>query len=257
MRLSTLTLAALLSATALAAHAQTPADPLHVYGPGGPAPAMREAAKAYEARTGRAVAVVAGPTPQWLDQAKADGDLIFSGSETMMTDFVSALEGRIRAEAVEPLYLRTASILVRPGNPNGVGGLEDLFQPGRRVLVVNGAGQNGLWEDMAGRTGDIAKVRALRRNIVVYARNSAEARQAWIDDPTLDAWIIWGIWQVANPDLADVVEVEEPYRIYRDAGAVVTETGRQDADAQPFLEFLKSDEGAAIFARWGWRTGQP
>ena len=146
---------------------------------------------------------------------------------------------------------------MRPGNPNGVGGLEDLFQPGRRVLVVNGAGQNGLWEDMAGRTGDIAKVRALRRNIVVYARNSAEARQAWIDDPTLDAWIIWGIWQVANPDLADVVEVEEPYRIYRDAGAVVTETGRQDADAQPFLEFLKSDEGAAIFARWGWRTGQP
>ncbi len=54
-----------------------------------------------------------------------------------------------------------------------------------------------------------------------------------------------------------MVEVEEPYRIYRDAGAVVTETGRQDADAQPFLEFLKSDEGAAIFARWGWRTGQP
>ena len=31
----------------------------------------------------------------------------------------------------------------------------------------------------------------------------------------------------------------------------------QDADAQPFLDFLKSDEGAAIFARWGWRTGQP
>ena len=104
---------------------------------------------------------------------------------------------------------------------------------------------------------EFVRLRALRRNIVVYARNSAEARQAWIDDPTLDAWIIWGIWQVANPDLADVVEVEEPYRIYRDAGAVVTETGRQDADAQPFLDFLKSDEGAAIFARWGWRTGQP
>jgi accessory colonization factor AcfC len=218
---------------------------------------MRDAARAYEARTGRAVVVVAGPTPQWLDQAKADGDLIFSGSETMMSDFVVALEGRIRAEAVEPLYLRTASILVRPGNPNRIGGLEDLFQPGHRVLVVNGAGQNGLWEDMAGRTGDIAKVRALRRNIVVYARNSAEARQAWIDDPTLDAWIIWGIWQVANPELADVIEVEEPYRIYRDVGAVITETGRQDADAQPFLDFLKSDEGAAIFARWGWRAGEP
>ncbi len=256
MRMSALALAALLSATALTAHAQAPADPLHVYGPGGPAPAMREAAEAYEARTGRAVSIVAGPTPQWLDQAKADGDLIFSGSETMMTDFVSVMEGRIRAEAVEPLYLRASSILVRPGNPDGIGGLATLLEPGHRVLVVNGAGQNGLWEDMAARTGDIAKVRALRRNIVVYARNSAEARQAWIDDPTLDAWIIWGIWQVANPDLTDVVEVEEPYRIYRDAGAVVTETGRQDPDAQPFLDFLQSDEGAAIFARWGWQAGE-
>ncbi|OYW38219.1 MAG: ABC transporter substrate-binding protein [Brevundimonas sp. 12-68-7] len=256
MRLSALALAALVGLTAFPVESRT-ADPLHVYGPGGPAPALREAAGAYEARTGRAVEVVAGPTPQWLDRAKADGDVIFSGSETMMTDFVAALEGRITAEAVEPLYLRVSSVLVRPGNPGDIDGLEDLFQPGHRILVVNGAGQNGLWEDMAGRTGDIGKVRALRRNIVVYARNSAEARQAWIDDPTLDAWIIWGIWQTANPDLAETVEVEEPYRIYRDAGAVVTTIGREDPDAQRFLDFLKSEDGAAIFARWGWRTGQP
>ena len=62
---------------------------------------------------------------------------------------------------------------------------------------------------------------------------------------------------IANPDLADAVEVEETYRIYRDTGAVVTEAGRQDPDARAFLDFLKSEEGAAIFGRWGWRTDAP
>lgn len=230
------------------------ADPLHVYGPGGPAPAMREAAETYARTHGREVTVVAGPTPQWLADAKLDADVVFSGSETMMTDFVTAMEGRIDAADVEPLYLRQAAILVRPGNPDAIEGLADLFEPGHRIVVVNGAGQDGLWEDMAGRTGGIHNVRALRENIAVFSANSAEAKAAWIADPTLDAWIIWNIWQVANPEVADLVEVEEPYRIYRDAGAVVTALGREDPDSRKFLEFLRSPTGAEIFRRWGWMT---
>lgn len=241
-------LASLLWATAALA------DPLHVYGPGGPAPAMREAAETYTRTYGREVTVVAGPTPQWLANAKLDADVIFSGSETMMTDFVTAMEGRIEAANVEPLYLRQAAILVRPGNPGTIEGLADLFEPGHRIVVVNGAGQDGLWEDMAGRAGDIRSVRALRKNIVLFAPNSAEARTAWVADPTLDAWIIWNIWQVANREVADLVEVEEPYRIYRDTGAVVTTLGREDSDSQKFLEFLQSPAGAEIFQRWGWMT---
>lgn len=233
------------------------AEALKIYGPGGPAPAMRDAAAAFEQKTGRTVMIVAGPTPQWIEKAKQDADIVFSGSETMMTDFVTAMDGRIEASKVEPLYLRAASILVRPGNPLRLQGMGDLFKPGRRILVVNGAGQNGLWEDMAGRTGDIDKVRSLRKNIVVYARNSAEARQAWIDDPTLEAWIIWSIWQVANPKLADLVPVEEPYRIYRDAGVVISKIGREDKDANRFVDFLQSADGAAIFARWGWTIKAP
>ena len=228
------------------------AEPLHVYGPGGPAPAVKEAAKAFERQTGRKVEVVAGPTPQWIHRAKADADIIYSGSEDMMSDFVKAMEGSIAATEVRPLYLRPSSILVRKGNPKKIKGLADLFKPGRRVIVVHGAGQNGLWEDMAGRTGDIRKVRALRRNIVGYAGTSAEARDMWIKDPSLDAWIIWNIWQVANPTLADAVEVEQQYRIYRDTGVVLTTNGKADPDAEKFAAFLESREGARIFQRHGW-----
>ena len=119
-------------------------------------------------------------------------------------------------------------------------------------MVVNGAGQNGLWEDVAGRLGDIATVKAFRANVVRFAANSAEARQAWVDDRTIDAWLIWSIWQVANPTIAEQVQVEPEYRIYRDAGVALTIRGGAKPEARAFAAFLASAEGAAIFRRWGW-----
>lgn len=169
-----------------------------------------------------------------------------------MTDFIKAMGDRVDSADVVPLYLRPSAILVRPGNPKKIHGLKDLLIPGRKVLVVNGAGQNGLWEDMAGRLGDIGSVSGLRSNIKVFAGNSAEAKKAWEDDPTLEAWIIWNIWQVSNSSLADVVEVEPEFRIYRDTGIILTNTGKEKPGAKAFARFLGSPQGAAIFAKWGW-----
>lgn len=173
--------------------------------------------------------VTAGPTLEWIAHAKADADVIYSGSETMMTDFAQAMEGSFDETKAEPLYLRPLAILVRPGNPMNITGLADLFKPGYRVLVVNGAGQNGGWEDAAGRMGEIASVRALRANNLKYAKNSALARKDWMSDPSLDAWIIWNIWQVANPSLADIVPIESDYAIYRDTGIVATKKGGEQS----------------------------
>ena len=229
---------------------------LKMYGPGGPLPAMQEAATAFEAAYQIKVEIVGGPTPKWIDQARADADLIFSGSETMMTDYVWAMEERIVEQSITPLYLRPATILVRRGNPAKIRGFADLLKPGIKVLVVNGAGQNGLWEDIAGRKGNINTVRALRKNIVHYARNSADAKQVWTDKKEIDAWLIWNIWQVANPDLADVVPIEPGYRIYRDTGIALTRLGASNPAAKQFVEFLQSREGAKIFARWGWSSAR-
>lgn len=228
------------------------AETLNVYGPGGPAPAMKEAAGAFEKKTGIRVTVTAGPTPEWIEKAKSDADVIYGGSEHMMTDFVGAMEGRIQEAEVLPLYLRPYSILVRPGNPEKISGVKDLLRPGIKILVVNGAGQTGAWEDMAGRKGNIETVKSLRRNIVAYAKNSAEARQKWIDEPAIDAWLIWNIWQVANPDLAEVVKIERDYAIYRDTNVVLTTQGKTKPAAQRFVDFLASPEGARIFRKWGW-----
>ncbi|KLN58353.1 substrate-binding domain-containing protein [Variovorax paradoxus] len=244
---------ALVSA-AMTSAAKEPAT-INVYGPGGPAPAMKEAAQAYGAASGVQVNVVAGPTPQWVEKAKADADVVFSGAENMMSDFAKALPGAFDLREAEPLFLRPVAILVRPGNPKGIQGFRDLLKPGIKVLAVAGAGQTGLWEDVAGRTGDIEVVKAFRRNLVLpEAPNSALARQQWTQQPEIDAWLIWNIWQVANPDLAQVVPVEEPYRIYRDTGVVLTAKGKNAEAARGFVAYLKSDDGRRVFAKWGWDT---
>lgn len=228
-------------------------DVLQIYGPGGPAPAMKEAAMAFGKQHGIEVEVTAGPTPTWIGKAKANADVIFSGSETMMTDFTVAMEGRIVEQTIEPLYLRPYAILVRPGNPKHIKGFKDLMTPGVKLLVVNGAGQNGVWEDMAGRKGNMNTVRAIRNNIANFALNSATAKQAWIEHPEIDVWLIWNIWQVANPTLADVVPIEPAYAIYRDAGVGLTVQGAAKPQAKAFVQFLRSPEGAKIFSKWGWQ----
>jgi accessory colonization factor AcfC len=228
------------------------AQDLRIYGPGGPEPAIREAARQFGAAHGIDIAITAGPTGRWIDAAKADADLIYSGSETMMTDFLNAMGGELVATTVTPLYLRASAILVRPGNPRKIKSFNDLLVPGVKILIVNGAGQNGLWEDIAGRKGNIATVKALRANIVTYAKTSAEARQAWIDDRSIDVWLTWAIWQGDDPALAEIIGIEPELRIYRDAGIALTRRGQGKATASEFVEFLASPAGAAIFEKRGW-----
>lgn len=218
-------------------------DVLRVYGPGGPYPAMREAAAEFSRIANVKVGVVAGPTSKWLAQAKVDADLEYSGAEFMMTDLIAAMKGAIDETTVMPLYLRPAAILVRPGNPKRICDVPDLLKPGTNVLVVQGAGQTGLWEDMAGKPGDIRTVRALRNNIRAVMPNSADAKKRWEEDASLHVWLTWNTWQRANPTTADLVPVSQRYVIYRDCGVAVTKSGRAKQGAQQFIEFLLSPEG--------------
>ncbi|HEY3586429.1 MAG TPA: extracellular solute-binding protein [Myxococcaceae bacterium] len=225
---------------------------LRVYGPGGPEPAIREAAAQFGAAHGVKVVVTAGPTAKWIAQAKADADVVYSGSETMMTDFLDQMGGELLPATVTPLYLRVSAILVRPGNPKHIARFDDLLAPGVKVLVVNGAGQNGLWEDIAGRKGRIATVKALRKNIALFTKNSGEAAEAWKKDPSFDAWLTWTIWQGESRGVADVIPIEPDLRIYRDAGVALTRRGQEKPAAREFAAYLAGPEGARIFKKMGW-----
>ena len=232
-----------------AAHA---GEVLHVYGPGGPAPAMREAAAVFGKAHGVDVEVTAGPVNHWGADFPRNGDVLYSGSENMMSAFLERFGTQVDAASVNPLYLRPAAILVRPGNPRHIKGFNDLLKPRMHVLVVHGAGQIGMWEDIAGADGKIATVRALRSNIVDFAPNSGAALKLWKSKPSLDAWIIFPIWAMAHPGVAEVVPLSPHYRVYRDCGVALTQQGLQKPLARAFVQFLASDEGRRIFVKHGW-----
>lgn len=227
---------------------------IHVYGPGGPFPAMQAAAKAFEsAHPGVQVDVVAGPLPKWREQALQNGDIVYSGSENMMTDFLSAMPGLIDESSILPAYLRPAAILVHPGNPLHIKSFADLLKPGISVMVVQGAGQTGLWEDIAGKNGNLQTIRKLRSNIVYYAPNSADALQRWTGKQAPDAWIIYNIWQIAHPQVAEIVPLGKRHMLYRDMDLSLTRNGKNDAMAKEFYRFVLGPEGKSIFQHFGWR----
>ncbi|MCS6890437.1 MAG: substrate-binding domain-containing protein [Rhodovarius sp.] len=249
-------LSALLLAAPALARAQT-AAPIRCFGPGGPAPAMRAAAEAFRQAHGVPVEVVAGPTPQWAGRVAEEADLLFSGAEYMMDEFLDRFGEVLDPSTRRILYLRPSVLLVRPGNPRAYTGLRDLLsRPPQeaRILATGGAGQIALYEDIAGRTGDISLLRAMRERIVRIAPNTGAAQQEWRSRPdAYDVWLVWNHWQIAAPEHASIVEIEEPFRIWRAAGSVLSRRGAARAEVRRFDAFLAGPEGRAAFERFGWR----
>jgi accessory colonization factor AcfC len=225
---------------------------LRVYGPVGPSPAIEQAAMIFATRNDVKVEVVSGPRQMWHDKAAINADLMFSDADFMMSEYVRSMNIRIDEGSVTPLYLRPSAILVRPGNPKHIGDFPDLVRPGVNVMVVNHAGSMGLWEDMAGKLEDIRTIRALRKNIRVYAADSDEAMRLWKSREDIDAWITWNTYYVPLRGRAQLVPVSKTYRVLRQCSIALTELGKAKPLAADFIKFVSSSEAASIFDTWGW-----
>jgi accessory colonization factor AcfC len=223
---------------------------LRVYGPGGPLAPMLECGKLFARARGVAVRVDGGPEQRWWEIAERDADVIFESAEYMLSDFMRRHPGFLDPSTRTSLFDRPAAILVRKGNPKAVRRLEDLARPGMRLLDVVGAGQLGLWEDLAGRKGLIPSI---ARNIAASFANTQQAVSAWRADPTLDAWIAFESWHHSLPAETDVVRLPEEDRLLRGTPAAVAQRSEQRRLALDFLAWVRGEECHAVFRRAGWR----
>jgi accessory colonization factor AcfC len=240
-----LTLAMLINM--IPAFAQT--DTLYVYGPGGPLSAMQECAKAFTAKTGIPVKVTGGPEPKWLAQAQQNADVIYGGAEYMLTQFIQSHPGMVDPATRIELYKRAAAILVRPGNPKHIVTLKDLTKPGIHILDVNGAGQLGLWEYIAGKENLIG---GIQQNIAGSFANTALGIDAWKKNSRYDAWITYASWHQNLKDIMQVVELPSALRLYRGTPVALTLNSKHSQQGKQFIQFLQSARGHAIFKKWGW-----
>lgn len=242
-------------ATFLLALSSTAFADINLYGPGGPHTALQEAAALYSQKTGVPVKVHFGPQAKWNEEAKKNADILYGASEQSALAIARDHQDKFREKDIEPLYLRKSILLVKKGNPKNIKGVQDLAQPGIGIIVNDGGGTSntsgtGVWEDIAGRKGDIHTVSAIRKNIILFAPNSGTARKALENQEGADVWITWADWAASNPGIGDVVEIESDHVIWRDMNIVV----RKDANKEirEFAAWLNSDEAAPSFTKYGW-----
>ena len=223
---------------------------LRVYGSAGPFAPMKECAGIFSQYKGVDVRVVGGAESEWIAQAKQDADMIYSGAEYILTQSIRAHPGLIERWTRTNLYVRAAGILVRKGNPKGIKSLSDLAKPGMRILVVNGANQVGLWEDIAG-TSDLAM--KIHRNVVLSTATSEEAVQKWKSIPGLDAWLTYESWYHHVKDVSELVELRATERMSRCTSIAITKKCSNRETAREFIAFLKTDAAHSVFKKWGWK----
>lgn len=225
-------------------------DTLYVYGPGGPYAPIEECATVFGKKYNLFVKVTAGPEDLWIEKAKQNADLIYGGAEYMLTAFEMKHPGMINKTTRTSLYERGAAILVRPGNPKNIRSLKDITKTGISILDVNGAGQLGMWEDIAGQKEVIGD---LQKNIKQSFANTALGIAGWKADPGFDAWITYESWHYRLKDLTEIVNLPRSLNVYRGTPVAITTMTPQKDMATKFINFMQTKEGHTIFKKWGWK----
>lgn len=225
-------------------------EALQVFGPGGPALSMKACAASFEKSKGIKTTVTSGPTDKWADQA-VNADIFYSGSENMMDGFADKFSNLDKA-TIQTHYLRPSAILVRPKNPKKIKGIKDLVKQDLKIMVVNGAGQVGMWEDIIGGLKSAEALNKFRSNTVFAAKNTGEAEKKWNEDPSIDAWLVFNIWGKRNPESAQIISTEKNLTIYRSMGTALASSTKNKANAMQFIDFVKSKDCQKIFQQEGW-----
>lgn len=210
---------------------------------------MQECAEVYTKQTHIPVEVMAGPEDKWITSAQGNADVIYGGAEYMLTQFGQKHPGFLQDGSRSELYRRAIGILVRKNNPKHIRDLADLTKPGIKILDVNGAGQLGVWEDLAGREDLIGP---FQTHIAASAANSADGIKLWATDPSLDAWISYDSWQKRLPTTTDLVRLSRENTLYRGTPIAIASRSEQKTEAAAFINFLHSKQAHSIFIKWGW-----
>ena len=241
------------SSSALINRSQARDGVIRLYGACGPQNALRQVADAWERSNSLKVRIVCGPEPSWSPQAQLDADIIWGTSEQSMTAFLQSFPS-FPSNDVVPIYLRPAIIAVKTGNPRRIQRFEDLLQPGIRIVVTEGSGVantsgTGLWEDLAGRLGNLEDVKRFRRNIVDFSTGSGASFKAF-QRLDADAWITWPEWAVDNPKVLQAIPISRDRSIWRDLNVALSTSA--DPEAQSFLRFLVSNEAQQLMRSAGY-----
>lgn len=223
------------------------------YGAGGPHSAFKKVVAAFEKQSNVKVEIIAGPESTWSKKAQADADVLWGTAEQDITAFLETYK-TFSFDNVMPIYVRPSIIAVKKGNPKNIHSFKDLLKSGVKIVVTEGSGVantsgTGVWEDVAGRLGNLEDVKGFRKNIIGVGKGSGPTYNMFVEKDA-DAWITWPDWPARNPDTLEMIQIAPERTIWRDVNLVVAPDA--DPGTKEFIDFLTSDEGAKIMKTEGW-----
>ncbi len=223
---------------------------VNIYGPGGPAPVLNEITKELNKTENKNIILKFGPAGKWMEEAKQNADIIYSGSEYMMNSFASKLSD-LDFSTIKAVKLRESGILVRKENSKNIKSIKDLAKDDVNIIVVDGAGQISLWEDIVGKEQNVELLNKIRNNIKYFAPNSALATKHWKENKNIDAVIIWKPW-VKRFENSMYVETTKDTKVMRPASIALTKKGKNNPDAVSVYNDILSSKFDKIWENNGW-----
>jgi accessory colonization factor AcfC len=225
---------------------------LWVFSAGAVASPLQEALGLFEKRERVACRLTAGKPEELLKAISLNrrGDVISCGAEYVHDEAEDA--GILTKGTRRSLGLRRSVIVVQPGNPMGIGSLEDLCLEGVRIGVAVGGCLKGVWDDVCSKAGLTERIRG---NIVEHA-DACGTLMGLIHQGKVDAVFGWNAFKNVWPDTCDVIELPIDIQVFRSTAAQVITYTRDEDLSKRLIDFLTSPEGKKIYEGYGWIQGK-
>jgi ABC-type molybdate transport system substrate-binding protein len=173
------------------------------------------------------------------------------------------IDAGLLAKPAVPYVTNTLTIMVPKGNPAGISGLADLGKPGIQLAMPNPKfeGVARQIQNSLQKAGGEALLNAVyeskvRDGTTVLTHIHHRQTPLWLMQGKAQAGVTWeseAIFQaqIGHPiDRVEIPDAQNSTAVY--AGAVVQGAPHREA-ARRWLEFVRSPEGLAIFARYGFK----
>ena len=216
-------------------------------------PAMDDIGEVYFHRTGTRVDFSyagAGMLLATLSSTRR-GDLYIPGESFYVA--LARERGFIAEE--KPVVYFLPVIVVQKGNPKRIRSLQDLSRPGLRVAIGDpeALAVGPVTQRILSRAG----VRdAVQRNVTMQAGCIPELANA-VSMRTVDAGIVWDAVAAQHAKNVDAVPIEPRYNEVAEVLVTTLSCSKQPDEARKLMEFIASEEAAAIFHKHGFKTERP
>ena len=235
--------------------AAAPRQTLTVFAGAAGKPALQQLAQRYRNRTGIQVDITYGGSGAVLTQFAQEhyGDIYIPGSD----DFMDKAEkkGAVLKGSRAVLVYLVPTICVPKGNPRQITKLQDLAQPGLRVVIgrPEAVCLGDISKEMLEQTRLWDKVEP---QIASYASSCENVLQTLLLGEA-DVVIGWDVFARQHPDKVQSIALPAKLARCRNIPAAVIKWSQQPDAAKAFIRFLANAESKRVWAKHGYALQAP